>query len=167
MAISNTIGVTKLAMGIGDGGNSYIPRASFATTYHPPAWTRKVRQLESTSTVQTRSRIVVRDVSCWPLAPDHVLMDRGRYRSRSGHVRTSALTISVENDPQETYADGRLLPQINRARLLAVLNNAAGLPTIKMVRSDLTIGCIHGSASHRFLVHHGKHIFLSERVAAR
>jgi hypothetical protein len=68
MAISNTIGVTKLAMGIGDGGNSYIPRASFATTYHPPAWTRKVRQLESTSTVQTRSRIAVRDVSCWPIA---------------------------------------------------------------------------------------------------
>jgi hypothetical protein len=39
-------------------------------------------------------------VHTWPLAPDHVLMDRGRYRSRSGHVRTSALTISVENDPK-------------------------------------------------------------------
>jgi hypothetical protein len=38
----------------------------------------------------------------WPLAPDHVLMANGRYRSRSGHVRTSALTISVENDPKAT-----------------------------------------------------------------
>jgi len=29
-------------------------------------------------------------VHTWPLAPDHVLMDRGRYRSRSGHVGASA-----------------------------------------------------------------------------
>jgi transposase len=34
--------------------------------------------------------------------PFKVLMADGRYRSRSGHVRTSALTISVENDPNRT-----------------------------------------------------------------
>jgi putative SOS response-associated peptidase YedK len=38
----------------------------------------------------------------WPEAPDHVLMANGRYRSRSGHVRTSALIILVENDPSAT-----------------------------------------------------------------
>ena len=30
------------------------------------------------------------NVRCWPLAPDHVLMANGRYRSRSGHVGVSA-----------------------------------------------------------------------------
>ena len=38
------------------------------------------------------------DFRNWPLAPDHLFMADGRYRRRSGHVRASALTISVEND---------------------------------------------------------------------
>ena len=38
-----------------------------------------------------------------PLAPDHVLTADGRYRRSSGHVRASALTISVENDPQRPF----------------------------------------------------------------
>src|SRR5271169_5973300 len=45
----------------------------------------------------------VRDFRYWPLAPDHVLMANGRYRRRSGHVRASALTISVEIDPNKTW----------------------------------------------------------------
>ena len=39
-----------------------------------------------------------------PLRPKQILAADRRYRRRSGHVRASALTISVENDPEPTLA---------------------------------------------------------------
>jgi hypothetical protein len=50
-------------------------------------------------------------------------MADGRYRSRSGHVRTSDLIISVENDPNATSSNARVLVAIG-PRVLTKVDDA-------------------------------------------